>query len=130
MTTVDRSPRNEGVGALLERDREVREATALLADVRADRGRLVLIEAPPGLGKSTLVDHIAALSVADGLRVVTAAGRELEQGLGWGVARSLFEPWLFSVPAAERGELRAVRRARLASCSNPTATRRDGRHRR
>jgi energy-coupling factor transporter ATP-binding protein EcfA2 len=107
MTTVGRSPRNEGMGALLERDRELREAVALLADVRADRGRMLLIEAPPGLGKSTLVDHIAALAITDGLRVVTAAGRELEQGLGWGVARSLFEPWLFSVPAAERDELQS-----------------------
>ena len=52
------------------------------------------MEAPPGLGKSTLAEHVVAQARADGFLALSAAGRELERGLGWGVARSLFEPWL------------------------------------
>ena len=105
MTAVGRSPGKQGLGALLERDRQLREAAELLADIRAERGRLLLVEAPPGLGKSTLVEHVAAHAGTAGSRVVSAAGRELERGLGWGVARSLFEPWLFSLPREERDEV-------------------------
>ena len=105
MATVARWPAKEGIGALLERERELREARELLVDAHRQRGRLLLIEAPPGLGKSTLVDHIGALADAEGLRVLKAAGHELERGLGWGVARSLFEPWLFAATPADRDEL-------------------------
>ena len=37
--------------------------------------------------------------------VLSAGGSEMEQELGWGVARSLFEPWLRRVPEDERAEL-------------------------
>jgi DNA-binding CsgD family transcriptional regulator len=92
---------------MLERDAELRAVAALLEDARAGRGRTLAIEAPPGLGKSTLAEHAATAGAATGLRVLRAAGRELERGLGWGVARSLFEPWLLSRPPAERDELLA-----------------------
>jgi hypothetical protein len=63
------------------------------------------VEAPPGLGKSTLHEHVADLAREQDFLVLSAAGRELERGLGWGVARSLFEPWLLARPALERDEL-------------------------
>jgi hypothetical protein len=75
---------------LLERERALRAADGLLADARRGRGRLLFVEAGPGFGKSTLVEHVVAR--AEGLTVLRAAGRELERGLGWGVVRSLFEP--------------------------------------
>jgi DNA-binding CsgD family transcriptional regulator len=92
---------------VLERNAELRVLHALLEDAREGRGRLVVLEAPPGLGKSTLLAHAAALARARGLLVLRAAGRELERELGWGVARSLFESWLFALPDAERDELLA-----------------------
>jgi hypothetical protein len=45
---------------LLERAAALDAASALLADVRAERGRLVYLEAPAGLGKTTLAGHIRA----------------------------------------------------------------------
>jgi hypothetical protein len=36
---------------LLERDRELEAVAALLDDLGAGRGRAVVLEAPPGLGK-------------------------------------------------------------------------------
>jgi DNA-binding CsgD family transcriptional regulator len=77
------------VTGVLERDAELRAIGALLAGARAGRGGLHVLEAPAGLGKSTLAAR--AVELADGLVVLRAAGRELERELGFGVARSLFE---------------------------------------
>ena len=42
---------------MLERDAELRAVAALLADARAGRGRALVVEAPPGLGKSALAER-------------------------------------------------------------------------
>jgi DNA-binding CsgD family transcriptional regulator len=89
---------------LLERDHELATARAWLDEVSAGRGRLLLIEAPAGLGKSSLIEQVRRLASAE-FFVLSAAGREVEQDLGWGVARSLFEPWLLRLPADERADL-------------------------
>lgn len=107
MTTVDPSLGSARSTSLLERETELGEAQALLADVRRDRGRMLLIVAPPGLGKSTLIEAVRSQARNDGYFVLSAAGRELERELGWGVARSLFEPWLLSLSEEARGDLLA-----------------------
>ena len=89
MTATDRSLATGTPQRLLEREDELAEAHTLLADVRGGRGRMLLIEAPPGFGKSTLLDEMRARAAEDGVLVLTAAGRDLEQRLGWGVAGSL-----------------------------------------
>jgi DNA-binding CsgD family transcriptional regulator len=99
---VETVPAPTGV---LERDAELRALSALLADARRGLGRVLAIAAPPGLGKSTLVAHAAAVAAGEGVLVLRAAGRELERELGWGVVRSLFEGWLLSRPGEERDEL-------------------------
>ena len=106
MTAVDPSLGRARPMTLLERENELAAAGALLDDIRAQRGRMLLIEAPAGLGKSTLIEQIEALAARE-LFVLTAAGREVEQDLGWGVARSLFEPWLLRLPDRERADLLA-----------------------
>src|SRR3954452_23302070 len=90
---------------LLERERELQAADALVADARQDRGRLLIVEAPPGFGKSTLVQHVVDRARGEGAVVLSAAGRELESGLGWAVARSLLEPALARCTPGEREEL-------------------------
>jgi DNA-binding CsgD family transcriptional regulator len=92
-------------GPLFERERELGTIMGLLRDAGESRGRLLLIEAPAGIGKSALAERAAALGVGEGFLVLRAAGRELERGLGWGVARSLFESWLFTRPSGDREEL-------------------------
>ena len=61
------------------------------SDARRERGRLLLVEGAPGLGKSALIQHVVEAARSGGFRVLSASGRELERGLGWGVARTLFE---------------------------------------
>ena len=89
---------------LLEREHELATVWDWLDDVRAERGRMLLIEAPAGLGKSALIDRVREMARGDFI-LLRAAGSEVEQELGWGVARSLFEPWLQRLPDDERAEV-------------------------
>jgi hypothetical protein len=61
----------------LEREREVEEISGALADAGEGRGRIVLVEAPAGLGKTSLLD--AANEVAVGARTLgSSKGPERE----------------------------------------------------
>jgi DNA-binding SARP family transcriptional activator/tetratricopeptide (TPR) repeat protein len=85
---------------LLDRDRELAAVRAALDDLAAGEPRLVLVEGPPGIGKSRLLAEARRLAAARGLRVLTARGSQLERSFGFGVVRQLFEPVL----AGGRGE--------------------------
>jgi DNA-binding CsgD family transcriptional regulator len=89
---------------LLERENELATVRAWLGDVRAERGRMLLVEAPAGLGKSALIDHVREIARGEFI-LLRASGSEVEQELGWGVARSLFEPWLRRLPDHERADV-------------------------
>ena len=76
-------------GRLLEREAELQTlADRLLGLARDGRGGVLLIEGPPGIGKSALLDR--ALDAApEGVVVRRAAGSELESGLAFGAVRQL-----------------------------------------
>jgi DNA-binding CsgD family transcriptional regulator/tetratricopeptide (TPR) repeat protein len=80
--------------ALLERGRELDVIHAGLAAARNGEGRLVLVEGPAGIGKSALVVAARAQAGAEGYRVLSAAGGELEGDFPYGVVRQLFAPAL------------------------------------
>jgi len=66
---------------------------------------MVLVEAPAGLGKSTLLATARGLAEARGFEVLAGRGRELEREFPFGVARQLFEVRLRAAHAAERRRL-------------------------
>ena len=63
-----------------------------LNSIRAGHGRLVVVEGPAGIGKSSLLSALTRQAEAQGLTTVTARGGPLEQDAIWGIARQLFEP--------------------------------------
>ena len=73
--------------ALLERDAELGELARRLASVRAGAGRVIVVEGPAGIGKSTLL-----AAAVEGAPVLRARCSPLEQHAAWGLARQLFEP--------------------------------------
>jgi DNA-binding CsgD family transcriptional regulator len=78
--------------SLLERDRELTAmAGALDAGLRGE-GSSVLIEGPAGIGKSALLAAVRAQALADGYRVLSGTGGEVETDLPYGVVRQLFLP--------------------------------------
>jgi DNA-binding CsgD family transcriptional regulator len=78
-----------GSAGLLERDSLLQAIAAVLDAVQAGTGEALLLEGHAGMGKTRL--HEAALDDARrrGMRVLRAAGAELEQNLAFGVAGQL-----------------------------------------
>jgi DNA-binding CsgD family transcriptional regulator/tetratricopeptide (TPR) repeat protein len=86
---------------LLERDAEL----ATVEGLAGARGRLLVIEGPPGIGKTALIAEAKGRAQGAGVQVLSARGSELERSFSYGVVRQLFEPFLASLPAEERAEL-------------------------
>jgi DNA-binding CsgD family transcriptional regulator len=84
---------------LVERDRELGVLDRLLGTT----GGAVLVEGPPGIGKSRLLR--AARTSATPRRVISARGSEVERDVPFGVVRQLLEPVLVAASAVERDEL-------------------------
>jgi DNA-binding NarL/FixJ family response regulator len=77
---------------LLDRDAELATLTEQIELVRNRFGRVVTVEGPAGIGKSSLLAAAAGMAEADGGVVLRAHGGPLEQDAAWGIARELFEP--------------------------------------
>ena len=78
--------------ALLDRDVELAELGRRLAAARAGSGRVIVVEGPAGIGKSTLLAAAGRTARMDGVTVLRARCSPLEQHAAWGMARQLFEP--------------------------------------
>jgi DNA-binding CsgD family transcriptional regulator len=77
---------------LLERDVELAALEDALAAAREGRGGIVVVDAPAGLGKTTLL-KAAARSAADaGFNCLNARASELERDFAYGCVRQLLEP--------------------------------------
>jgi DNA-binding CsgD family transcriptional regulator/tetratricopeptide (TPR) repeat protein len=94
-----------GTGAFVEREIELDALERLLASARDGTGGGVVVEGPPGIGKSSLL--AAARAAAQDLRVVSARGSELERELPFGIVRQLLEPVLIGASDTEREGLLA-----------------------
>jgi DNA-binding CsgD family transcriptional regulator len=91
---------------LLERERELAALDDALAATEAGGdGRVVLVEGPPGIGKTALLDELDERATARGRRVLRATGSEMERDFGFGVVRQLFGPLLRSLDPAARARL-------------------------
>ena len=78
-------------GALVERDQEARLIDATLHLAASGRtGRVVLVEGPAGIGKTSLLGVARVAASARGFAVVAALGLEHERDNAWGCARRLF----------------------------------------
>src|SRR5918911_1747311 len=95
-----------GEAQLVERERELEALERLIASARAGDGRALVVEGPPGIGKSALLAAARTGAAAD-MRVLAARGGELERELPFGTARQLLEPVLVGASPAEREALLA-----------------------
>ena len=87
------------MAALLERAGELEAIARAARDAADGEGRLVVIEAHPGIGKTALLDAARDEASALGMDVRLARAGELEQDLGFGVARQLYAGGPSGLPA-------------------------------
>ncbi|HET9419806.1 MAG TPA: AAA family ATPase, partial [Nocardioides sp.] len=81
---------------LVGRDDELREIRELLASARLGRSGGLLLTGDPGVGKSALLAE--AMSHAEGMHVLRAAGREAETRVPFGGLLELVRPALSVLP--------------------------------
>ncbi|HUB98863.1 MAG TPA: AAA family ATPase [Solirubrobacterales bacterium] len=84
---------------LLEREHEVGAFAGLL---EGEGSGLVVVEGPAGIGKSRLIAELRERAAAEGRRVLSAFGSELEREFPFGVVRQLYEPLLVDAEERER----------------------------
>lgn len=92
---------------LLERERELARVETVLAAARDGAGGLLVVEGPPGIGKTRILAAAGDRARASGLAVARAAGGELERDFGFGVARQLLEATVLA--ASDERRARATR---------------------
>ncbi len=92
---------------LLERASELAAIGDALGAAAGGAGACVVLEGPPGLGKTTLLQATRAAATERGLTVLSARAAELEEAFSFGVALQLFAGAVARVDAAERERLLA-----------------------
>jgi DNA-binding CsgD family transcriptional regulator len=91
--------------ALLEREREVTALETTLTAAREGRGRFVLVEAPAGLGKTSLLGAACEMGAGMGFATLRARATELERDFAFGCVRQLLEPVVARTSEPERDRL-------------------------
>lgn len=89
----------------LERDRELDRIAAALEVAADGAGRGLVIEGPPGIGKSRLVADARAIAKARGFGRLQATGDELESAMAWSVVRQMVERSISRYPSDIRERL-------------------------
>jgi DNA-binding CsgD family transcriptional regulator len=87
---------------LLERDVEVAQIERLSELAASGTGELLVVQGPAGAGKTRLLEAAAVTGRSRGMLVLEASGSALEQELGFGVVRSLFEGLLARASVSRR----------------------------
>src|SRR5262249_18753390 len=86
-----------------ERDEELTTVETLID--AAGGGRLLAIEGPPGIGKTSLILEARTRAAEAGMQVLAARGSGLERTFSFGNGPPLFEPFLLPAGDEERAEL-------------------------
>ena len=90
---------------LLERERELTELDRVLADAQDRHGRVLVVEAPSGLGKTSLLGEAAGRAGDAGFTCLRARASDLERDFAYGLVRQLVEPVVAGAGKDEREAL-------------------------
>jgi DNA-binding CsgD family transcriptional regulator len=90
---------------LLEREREIEALETAIAAAARGAGQIVVVEGPPGMGKTRLLAYARAAAHRSDLLVLDGRGAELEREFAFGVVRQLLEPSIFGLESDERARL-------------------------
>ncbi|MFC5032549.1 ATP-binding protein [Streptomyces sp. DSM 41987] len=85
---------NTATSGPVGRDTEIAEVEAMLAGAAEEAGRVVVVSAGAGTGKTALLDDAVRRARRSGFTVLTARGSSAERDLSFGLVSRLFEPVL------------------------------------
>ena len=102
---MTRAATRTGAG-VLERDHELAVLSDVLRAAASERGGLVWVEGPAGIGKTRLLDAARERAAALGMTVLAARAARLERDFAFGVVRGLFEPLVARRPGLLAGAAR------------------------
>ena len=91
---------SSATSALRERERELGALREGLDRACAGAGTLLLVEGPPGVGKTELVREARAAAMEARVTPLEARGSELEQPFAFGIVRQLLEPMIGEAPGS------------------------------
>jgi DNA-binding NarL/FixJ family response regulator len=95
------------VSGLHDRETELALAARAIERATSSAGGTLLVEGPPGIGKTTLLAAIRTLAADAGMQCLSATGLELETPFPYGVVGQLLELRVAGAPPSERAELLA-----------------------
>jgi DNA-binding CsgD family transcriptional regulator len=107
---------------LLERQRELAELSEALTQAQQGRGAVVLVEAPAGLGKTSLLRTTLDAAAAAGFTCLRARATDLEHDFAYGCVRQLLEPMVAKATGARREQLFAGAAAHASVLFAPSGT--------
>jgi DNA-binding CsgD family transcriptional regulator len=110
-----------GAGQLLERLHELAVIDDALGAAEACLGAVTLVEGPPGIGKTELLNATMTHARRRRMCVLSARGGELELSFPYAVVRQLFEPTLARADGALRRRLLGGAAAHAAGVVDPRA---------
>jgi predicted ATPase len=110
-----------GGAELLERTDELAVIEDSLRAARAGLGATVLVEGPPGIGKTELLAAAVVRARRSRMIVLSARGGELELSYPYAVVRQLFEPAVTQVDRATCDRLLSGAAVHAATVVNPRA---------
>jgi DNA-binding CsgD family transcriptional regulator len=87
---------------LIERSQELAVLEGAVASAQEGKGGVVVVEGPPGIGKSALMAAAADRACALEISHLRARGEQLEQRYPYGVVRQLLAPKLAALDDADR----------------------------
>nr|WP_107909030.1 LuxR family transcriptional regulator [Streptomyces chartreusis] len=108
---------------LLEREAETASIVEAIQSVLTDHhGALLFIDAPAGIGKTSLLGRVKSVAGEQGMLVASARATSLEQNFAFGVVRQLFEPLLVELGPRNEEELWAGPAAAAREVFAPTGS--------
>jgi DNA-binding CsgD family transcriptional regulator/tetratricopeptide (TPR) repeat protein len=110
----------EAEPTLLERERELTRLLDAVTGAQRGHGRIVLVEAPAGMGKTSLLKVGGEAAGATGFTCLGARASELERDFAYGCVRQLLEPVVAKAVGAERERLFAGAAALSRPLFGPT----------
>jgi DNA-binding CsgD family transcriptional regulator len=111
--------------AVLGREAEILQLAGLASRTAAGHGAAVLIDGEAGIGKTTLLDVLAAECVRSGIHVLRAAAHEMEQRLPFSAIGACLQLWTPTSDTRKAGVAALLRGDGVGKAAAPDAANRD-----